>query len=108
VAALDAWLAIPEQKKGPLFRSFSPRGELRGADRRTGRGRRCQAAVPRRWRVRKRSRDIAAHSLRRGFVTWTDMAGATTAQIMDVTGHRAPKSLRRYTRRELLHDPVPA
>jgi hypothetical protein len=23
VAALDAWLAIPEQKKGPLFRSFS-------------------------------------------------------------------------------------
>jgi hypothetical protein len=32
------------------------------------------------------------------------MAGATTAQIMDVTGHRDPKSLRRYTRRELLHD----
>jgi hypothetical protein len=34
------------------------------------------------------------------------MAGATTAQIMDVTGHRDTKSLRRYTRRELLHDPV--
>src|SRR5450755_4554239 len=33
------------------------------------------------------------------------MAGATTAQIMDVTGHRNPKSLRRYTRHELLHDP---
>jgi hypothetical protein len=38
--------------------------------------------------------------------TSADMAGATTAQIMDVTGHRDPKSLRRYTRRELLHDPV--
>jgi hypothetical protein len=25
---------------------------------------------------------------------------------MDVTGNRDPKSLRRYTRRELLHDPV--
>jgi hypothetical protein len=25
---------------------------------------------------------------------------------MDVTGHRDPKSLRRYTRRKLLHDPV--
>jgi hypothetical protein len=25
---------------------------------------------------------------------------------MDVTGHRDPKALRRYTRRELLHDPV--
>jgi len=34
------------------------------------------------------------------------MAGATTAQIMDVTGRRDPKSLRRYTRRDLLHDPV--
>jgi hypothetical protein len=33
------------------------------------------------------------------------MSGATTAQIMDVTGHRNPKSLRRYTRHELLHDP---
>jgi hypothetical protein len=44
--------------------------------------------------------------LSRGFVTSADMAGATTAQIMDVTGHRDPKSLRRYTRRELLHDPV--
>jgi hypothetical protein len=39
-------------------------------------------------------------------VTSADMAGATTAQIMDVTGHRDPKSLRRYTRRELLHDPL--
>jgi hypothetical protein len=35
------------------------------------------------------------------------MAGATTAQIMDVTGYRDPKSLRRYTRRELLHDVRP-
>jgi hypothetical protein len=33
------------------------------------------------------------------------MAGATTAQIMDITGHREPKSLRRYPRRELLLDP---
>jgi integrase len=49
---------------------------------------------------------IGAHSLRRGFVTSAYMAGATTAQIMDVTGHRDPKSLRRFTRRELLHDPV--
>ena len=33
------------------------------------------------------------------------MAGATTAQIMDVTGHRNPKSLRCSTRHELLDDP---
>jgi hypothetical protein len=49
---------------------------------------------------------IVAHSLRRGLVKSADMAGATTAQIMDVTRHRDPKSLRRYTRCELLHDPV--
>ncbi len=47
--------------------------------------------------------DDGSLSLRRPL---KDMAGATTAQIMDVTGHRDPKSLRRYTRRELLHDPV--
>jgi hypothetical protein len=31
VAAVEARLAILEKKKGPLFRSFSPRGELREA-----------------------------------------------------------------------------
>jgi hypothetical protein len=29
VAALEAWLAIRAQKKGPLFVAFSPHGELR-------------------------------------------------------------------------------
>jgi integrase len=67
VAALEAWLSIIEQKKGPLFVAFSPHGELRET------------------RIEGR---------------------LVTAQIMDVTGHRDPKSLRRYTRRELLHDPV--
>jgi hypothetical protein len=41
-----------------------------------------------------------------GFVTSAsaDMADATTNNGRD--GHRDPKSLRRFTRRELLHDPV--
>jgi hypothetical protein len=29
VTALEAWLTIREQKKGPLFVAFSPHGELR-------------------------------------------------------------------------------
>jgi len=107
VAAVEAWLAILEQKKGPLLRSFSPRAELR--DARID-GRVVTEVVKRLFRQAGSSKsavaNIAAHSLRRGFVTSADMAGATTAQIMDVTGHRDPKSLRRYTRRELLHDPV--
>jgi hypothetical protein len=67
----------------------------RDPDRGAAGGRGGEAAVPPRRLIAKR-----------GFVTSADMAGATTAQIMDVTGHRDPKSLRRYTRRELLHDPV--
>ena len=107
VAALEAWLSVIEKKKGALFVAFSPHGELRE----TRIEARLVAEV-----VKRLFRDagarpgeieaIGAHSLRRGFVTSADMAGATAAQIMDVTGHRDPKSLRRYTRRELLHDPV--
>jgi integrase len=107
VAAVEAWLAIRAQKKGPLFCSFSPHGELRDA---RIEGRLVAEVVKRLFRHAGSSQSevgkIAAHSLRRGFVTSADMAGAITAQIMDVTGHRDPKSLRRYTRRELLHDPV--
>ena len=105
VAAIEAWLDIRKQKKGPLFVAFSPHCELRET---RIEGRLVAEVVKRLFRDAGATRDqidaIGAHSLRRGFVTSADMAGATTAQIMDVTGH--PKSLRRYTRRELLHDPV--
>jgi hypothetical protein len=102
--SLEAWLAIREQKKGALFVAFSPHGETRIE------GRLVAEVVKRLFRdAGASSRDvdaIGAHSLRRGFVTSADIAGATTAQIMDVTGHRDPKSLRRYSRREVHHDPV--
>jgi integrase len=107
VAAIDAWLDVIQKKRGALFVTFSPHGELR--DTRIE-GRLVAEVVKRLFRdAGAAPRDIdaiGAHSLRRGFVTSADMAGATTAQIMDVTGHRDPKSLRRYTRRELLHNPV--
>jgi integrase len=107
VAALEAWLILIEKKKGPLFVAFSPHGELRET---RIEGRLVAEVVKRLFRDAGAAPGeidtMGAHSLRRGFVTSADMAGATTAQIMDVTGHRDPKSLRRYTRRELLHDPV--
>jgi hypothetical protein len=93
------------RRRGALFVAFSPHGEL-GETRTEGR---LVAEV-----VKRLFRDagaapsevdvIGAHRLRRGFVMSADMAGATTAQIMDVTGNRDSKSLRRYTRRELLQD----
>ena len=105
VAAVEAWLGVLEKKKGPLFVVFSPHGELREIE-----GRLVAEVVKRLFRDAGAAPgeigNIAAHSLRRGFITSADRAGATTAQIMDVTGHRDPKPLRRYTRRELLHDPV--
>jgi integrase len=98
--------AVPKMKdgpsKGPLFVAFSPHGELRET---RIEGRLVAEVVKRLFRDAGASPSdvdaIGAHSLRRGFVTSADMAGATTAQIMDVTGHRDPKSLRRYTRRGL-------
>src|SRR5450755_2496946 len=81
VAANEAWLAIGEQKKGPLFVAFSPHGELR--DTRIE-GRLVAEVVKRLFRDAGSSPGdvdaIGAHSLRRGFVTSADMAGATTAQ----------------------------
>jgi hypothetical protein len=92
-AALDAWFAHHRAEEGaPLFRSFSSRGELR--DVRID-GRVVADVVKRLFRDASASpsevENIAAHSLRRGFVTSADMAGATTAttpKIMHITGHR--------------------
>jgi hypothetical protein len=107
VAAVEAWLAVCE-KKGPLFVAFSPHGELRET---RIEGRLIDEVVKRLFRDAGASASdvdaIGADGLRRRFLTSADMAGATTAQIMDGDGgHRYPKSLRRYTRRQLLHDPV--
>jgi integrase len=87
VAAVEAWLSIIEKKKGPLFVAFSPHGERREA---RIEGRLVAEVVKRLFRDAGASPGdvdaIGAHSLRRGFVTSADMAGATTAQIMNVTG----------------------
>lgn len=108
VAAVEAWLEILGEKKGPLFRSFTPQGELKRDSRIDGR---VVAEVTKRiFRRAGASKGevarIAAHSLRRGFATSADIAGATTSQILAVGGWKDPRSLRRYVRRELLADPV--
>jgi integrase len=48
---------------------------------------------------------IAAHSLRRGFVTSAEAAGATAAEIMTVTGHRDRRMLDQYTNHEKTKNP---
>jgi hypothetical protein len=87
VAAVEAWLGVVEKKKGPLFIAFSPHGELRET---RIEGRLVAEVVKRLFPDAGAAPGdidaIGAHSLRRGFVTSADMAGATTAQIMEVTG----------------------
>jgi aspartyl aminopeptidase len=87
VTAVEAWLDVLEKKKGPLFVAFSPHGELRET---RIEGRLVAEVVKRLFRDAGAATGeidtVGAHSLRRGFVTSADMAGATTAQIMDVTG----------------------
>lgn len=41
---------------------------------------------------------IGAHSLRSGFCTSAAEAGATEWQVMQVTGHKRPDTVRRYAR----------
>jgi hypothetical protein len=90
---------IREQKKGPAVRrAFTPWRAARDPDR----GRLIAEVV--KWlfgtsALHRATSTRSGRTVCAGFVTSADMAGATTAQIMDVTGHRDPKSLRRYTGR---------
>ena len=77
VAAVEAWLSLIERKNGALFMAFSPHGELRET---RIEGRLVAEVVKRLFRDAGSSDSevgkMAAHSLRRGFVTSAaDMAG---------------------------------
>jgi integrase len=49
-------------------------------------------------------RDFGGHSLRSGFVTTAARAGKRLEDIMDVTGHRDPKTVIGYIRQADLED----
>ena len=113
VAALELWLdtlGVREGRtigsSGPLFRAFSIDGHL-CAHRIQAR---VVAAVLKRLYTQAGYRPehiaaIAAHSLRRGFITSADGAGATAAEIMAVTGHKDRRMLDRYTNHEKTKNP---
>ena len=97
MAAVEAWLAIRERKKGPLFVAFSPHGELRET---RIEGRLVAEVVKRLFRDAGASPNdvdaIGAHSLRRG-VDVGRYGGGDNRADHGRDGHRDPKSLRRYT-----------
>jgi integrase len=106
VVALSAWLAHHPTKTGPLFPSFV-RGTPKVGKRIDGRV--VADALKRLFLEAEFPPEhvaaIAAHSLRRGFVTSADAAGMTHSQIGAVTGQKDPRTIARYAVHELTKDP---
>jgi site-specific recombinase XerD len=104
VHALHAWIEAAGIVEGPLFRTFSMKGELQ-----TNRidGRDVARLVQRLTRRARLEGDFAAHSLRAGFVTSGAECGIAEASLQNVTGHRSATILRGYVRRATLFDDAP-
>jgi integrase len=97
VRALRAWLDAAGITEGPLFRKVERNG--RASARRL-----CAAAVATIVKRHVASADgldpdrFAGHSLRAGFCTSADEAGASQTAIMRQTRHKSPATLQRYLR----------
>lgn len=104
VHALRGWLDAASIVDGPIFRTFSMRGELQ-----TNRidGRDVARLVQRLTGRARLEGDFAAHSLRAGFVTSGAERGIAEASLQNVTGHRSATILRGYVRRATLFDDAP-
>ncbi|MGH7660284.1 MAG: site-specific integrase, partial [Vulcanimicrobiaceae bacterium] len=103
--ALLDWIRAADIREGPLFRTFDLNGRLT-ANRIDGRDvtralKRVAAAagLPSEQIAR-----IASHSLRRGFVTSADRAGASVHAIMKVTLHKDRRTVDVYVKRDLERD----
>lgn len=97
VALLRDWLAAADITDGPVFRPVSRSGRIRAealTDRSIG-------DIVKRY-AGAAGFDPAAfggHSLRAGFVTTAAERGADLARIMEVSGHRDPRTVLGYVRR---------
>lgn len=98
VALVRGWLDAAGIAEGPVFRPVSRSGRVRGAERLTDRSI---------GDVVKRYAELASfdpalfggHSLRAGFITTAADRGADMTRIMDVSGHRDPRTVVGYIRR---------
>jgi len=97
VAALEAWLEAADIQTGPLMRRFHRSGAV---DRRALSGHAIGIIVKQAAKLLGYdAREYGGHSLRRGFVTTADRAGRSMSEIMDTTGHRELKTVRKYVER---------
>jgi integrase len=94
---LEEWLNTAGLTVGPIFRSVSRHGRLSA----TGLSEESVGRLVQRY-AGKAGVDpslFGAHSLRAGFVTSALEAGADAMRVMDVTGHKDPRTLKVYDRR---------
>lgn len=96
VSALKAWLTFSNLSTGPLFRAVDKHGNI---SNRSMSGEAVSDVV--KTRLEAAGYEPAAfscHSLRAGFVTAAALAGASSHQIRQTTGHKSDSSLSRYIR----------
>jgi integrase len=103
VRALRRWLDVSKVDRGPVFRGVDMvTGEvMQAALAPEGVAKRIQHYVK---LLGLDPRDFGGHSLRSGFVTTAARAGKRLEDIMDVTGHRDPKTVIGYIRQADLED----
>ena len=102
VRALERWLRLSGITEGPVFRSMH-RSDVALEGRLSGDAialivKRTAAAIG------KNPKEVAAHSLRSGFITDAFDAGLPTPVIMGMTGHRTERILNQYYRKAKLFD----
>jgi site-specific recombinase XerD len=96
ISAVENWRAAAKIDTGPLFRVMNRHGQV--LDKRLS-GEAVAMVVKRYvWRLGEGIEDFAGHSLRAGLATSAAAAGKSERAIMNQTGHRSVKTVRRYIR----------
>jgi integrase len=100
VEALQAWLSLINISEGYVFKRLSKSGNVHSLNS-SGKpdlGDKTVVNIIKKYAamVGLEPGDFSGHSLRRGFITSSLLAGASIAKTMKVTGQKDPKTLLRY------------
>lgn len=102
IRALRNWLEQANITTGPVFREITVNGTL--TERRMS-SQAINRTVKKAAKLAQLDPDrYSGHSLRAGFVTAAQQAGKRIDRIMDMTGHKSEKMMRKYTREADLYD----
>ncbi len=95
VAALHTWLRVRGDVPGPLFKAVGPSGAIWPTRVKT---KTIANMVKRAAKAAGLRLDVSGHSLRAGFITDADAAGASPIEIARQSGHKDLNQLSKYIR----------